>query len=85
MANDAELEDMARTLQLMVAARRRMRMNGDQEGVELMTRYFQEIDKMDARLVKSAENSVAGCGVSISDRDIEAIKASVHQQLGDAR
>ncbi len=80
-----ELYEAAEQLRFMVAVRRRMRVLGDSEGVALMNRYFQEIDKIDARLVASADKSLVGCGVSISTRDIEAVKASVHAQLGDAQ
>jgi hypothetical protein len=85
MSDDEELQDAAEQLRFMVAARRRMKMLGDSEGVALLTRYFKEIDKLDSRLVASAEKSLVGCGISISERELVAIKAAVHAQVGDAR
>jgi hypothetical protein len=80
-----ELTEIADTIRFMVAVRRRMRMTGDSDGVELMNRYFKEIDKIDPRFVAAAEKNLVGCGVSISAKEMEAVKASIHAQLGDAQ
>ncbi len=56
-------------------------MTGDQEGVDLVNKYFAEINKVDSRLVQKAELSVVGCGVSLTKDDLEQIKENVREAL----
>jgi hypothetical protein len=82
MATRAELEKMAEELQLMAMAYRRFNRIGDEEGIDLMSRFFKRIEKVAGpELVKNVWDSIAGCGIGLSSQTLEEVKQRVRNEL----
>lgn len=79
-----ELQEIAAELQLLALARRRFSISGDMDGVDLITRFFKAVQEIAGpKIVKSACDSVVGCGIGLSSKTLEEIKARVRAQVGE--